>query len=357
MRKRWSARVTTARLYRAVRAQKKAPRAWTRIVGFHLELFVPDPLQCMYSRRYVRPPAYHARQIPPGSETMKRHRTDFARNYSDRGCADMRAAARRVNRRQVLQAGGLAALGLGLPQLFAARALADASPLGRGPGFGRAKRCIFLFMWGGPSQLDTFDMKPEAPAEIRGTFRPIATRVPGIQICEHFTGLAQHTDKVAFVRSLNHTDPAHLSSGHATLTGHLAPKINSDADPPSERDTPHLGSVLARLRETPDALPPFVTLPWKAYHPSAPAGRPPGNTAASWAQVRSAARDRRPEPARLEGPGVEPRRRRELRADRFAARVARRNRPATGRPGIGRHDGAEGKGVRPAGVARCPAGV
>ena len=207
---------------------------------------------------------------------MKRHRTELAQDYTVRGCADMRSAARRMNRRQVLQAGGLGLLGLGLPQLWAARALADAAPLSRGPGFGRAKRCIFLFMWGGPSQLDTFDLKPEAPAEIRGPFRPIATRVPGVQICEHFTGLSQLTDKVAIVRSLNHTDPAHLSSGHATLTGHLAPKINSDADPPSERDTPHLGSVLARLHETPGTLPPFVTLPWKAYHPAAPGGQAPG---------------------------------------------------------------------------------
>jgi hypothetical protein len=131
-------------------------------------------------------------------------------------------------------------------------------------------------MWGGPSQLDTFDPKPDAPREIRGPFSTISTKVPGIQLSEHFVRLSTMMDKVAIVRSLNHTDPAHLSSGHATLTGHLAPKVNSDADPPSERDTPHLGSMLARLRPTAETMPPFVTLPWQAYHPSAPGGKAPG---------------------------------------------------------------------------------
>jgi hypothetical protein len=206
---------------------------------------------------------------------MTRHGDLPARDFTDQGCADLRSAARRWNRRQVLQAGGLGLLGLSLPQLFAAQARA-AGTGGSLPGFGKAKRCIFLFMWGGPSQLDTFDMKPDAPREIRGLFQPTNTRVPGMQICEHFSRLAGLTDKLAIVRSLNHTDPAHLSSGHVTVTGHLAPKINSDADPPSERDTPHLGAMLARLRETPASLPPFVTLPWLAYHPSAPGGQAPG---------------------------------------------------------------------------------
>jgi hypothetical protein len=176
----------------------------------------------------------------------------------------------------VLQAGGLGLLGLGLPELWQSRAAAapaaDLSPA----GFGKAKRCIFLFMWGGPSQLDTFDPKPHAPAEIRGPFSAISTRVPGTQLSEHFTRLANLTDKVALVRSLHHDDPAHLSSGHLTLTGHLAPTLKSDAAPPSDRDTPHLGSMLARVRGASSGLPPFVTMPWLAYHPAAPGGRAPG---------------------------------------------------------------------------------
>ena len=82
-----------------------------------------------------------------------------------------------MSRREVLRAGGLGLLGLGLPDLLRARA---ASPSSTG---GRAKACILLFMWGGPAQQDTWDPKPEAPAEYRGEFRPIATAVPGLRVC------------------------------------------------------------------------------------------------------------------------------------------------------------------------------
>jgi len=131
-------------------------------------------------------------------------------------------------------------------------------------------------MWGGPSQLDTFDMKPEAPPEIRGSFQSISSPVPGLQICEHFQHLAPMMDRVAVLRSLTHDDPAHLSSAHTVLTGHLPPVNKSDDVPPSERDTPHIGSVIARLRGPQNGLPPAVTMPWLAYHPSAPGGVAPG---------------------------------------------------------------------------------
>jgi len=143
-------------------------------------------------------------------------------------------------------------------------------------GFGRAKRCILLFMWGGPSHLDTFDPKPDAPAEVRGPFAAIDTVVPGLLVCEHFQQVASIADRLAVVRSLTHDDPAHLSSAHTILTGHLPPVNKSDAEPPSERDTPHLGSVISRLTSAPGGMPGFVTLPWLAYHPAAPGGRAPG---------------------------------------------------------------------------------
>jgi len=175
------------------------------------------------------------------------------------------------NRRQVLQAGALATLGLGLgdrtPNVQAASAQTTAA---------KAKSCIFLFMWGGPSQLDTFDLKPDAPAEVRGEFRPISTAVPGTQICEHFTNLARVTDRLAIIRSLGHDDPAHLSSGHATLTGNLAPVIKSDATPPSDKDSPHLGSLLSKIRPNGSGIPSFVSMPWRALHPGAPGGEAPG---------------------------------------------------------------------------------
>ena len=118
-------------------------------------------------------------------------------------------------------------------------------------------------------------MRPPRFAAILSRSRPACL---AFRICEHFQHLAQHVDKLAIVRSLNHTDPAHLSSAHATLTGHLAPKINSDADPPSDRDTPHIGSTLSKIRPTDGKLPSFVTVPWQTSHPSAPGGQAPGQS-------------------------------------------------------------------------------
>jgi hypothetical protein len=119
-------------------------------------------------------------------------------------------------------------------------------------------------------------MKPGAPIDIRGEFQPISSNVPGIHVCEHFKSVAGVMDKVCVIRSLCHDDAAHLSSGHATLTGHLAPVVRSDAEPPSDRDSPHIGSAVARLRPGRPELPSFVTLPWLVYHSAAPGGHAPG---------------------------------------------------------------------------------
>ncbi|MFO1091741.1 MAG: DUF1501 domain-containing protein [Planctomycetaceae bacterium] len=186
-------------------------------------------------------------------------------------CAEF-GRLRRMPRRTVVEAGALGLLGLSLPKLWGSAASAAEDDR----GLGRAKRCIFLFMWGGPSQLDTFDMKPEAPAEVRGPFQSIATPVPGLQVCEHFKHLAPLMDRVAVVRSLTHDDPAHLSSVHTVLTGHLPPVNKSDGEPPSERDTPCVGSVISKVRAPQNGLPASVTMPWLVYHPSAPGGVAPG---------------------------------------------------------------------------------
>ncbi len=177
---------------------------------------------------------------------------------------------------QTLRAGLLSLTGLGLPRLLQAREGGKSS----GPsGFGRAKSCILIFMWGGPSQLDTWDPKPDAPDGIRGPFRPIATTVPGISIGEHFPLLAQQAHRLSIVRSMNHDDPAHLSTAHRLLTGHLAPTPNSDAAGPSPRDWPHLGALVSKLRPTAGAVPTAVTMPWTVMHPAAPGGRAPGQDA------------------------------------------------------------------------------
>lgn len=190
------------------------------------------------------------------------------------------AAPLRFGRRVLLQASAAT---------FASQALLDRAalsaevlPVGAGAPASRkrARSLVFLFMWGGPSQLDSLDPKMNAPAEIRGEFKAIPTSVPDIFISEHFQMLAKRMEHVAILRSLSHSDPAHLSSAHATLTGHKAPVWPSDNDPPSERDTPHIGSALAFMqrsgewRRPPvgDNLPAFVSVPWHVSHPAAPGG-------------------------------------------------------------------------------------
>jgi uncharacterized protein (DUF1501 family) len=161
---------------------------------------------------------------------------------------------RKLQRREVLRAGSLGLFGLGLGELLRGRAAADTA---RSPGsaFGRAKSCILLFMWGGPAHQDTWDLKPSAPVEIRGEFKPIATKVPGIHISEHFPLLAERTDRLAIVRSMTHTDVDHTTSTHFLLTGQAPPKTSE-----LRGDWPHVGAVLSRLGRGEGPLPPFVSL-------------------------------------------------------------------------------------------------
>ncbi len=188
---------------------------------------------------------------------------------SSAGCDGFR---RMPTRRDALRAGALTLPGLALPGLFAS-AGADATGTN---GFGRARSCILIFQWGGPSQLDTWDPKPDAPAAIRGEFRPIETRTPGLYISEHFPLIAQQTHRLAVIRSMGHDDPAHLSTAHRVTTGHLAPTPNSDAIGPSPKDWPHLGSLIAKVRPRKGALPDSVMMPWTVAHPAAPGGKAPG---------------------------------------------------------------------------------
>ena len=166
-----------------------------------------------------------------------------------------------TSRREFLRVGSIAGLGLGLPGLlrFASAAVSTEA------SFGRAKRCILLFPFGGPSQIDTFDPKPDAPEGIRGEFRPIATSVPGVQIGELFPHLARLADQYTIIRSVTHGDAVHTTAGYTMLTGMRHPRANDVAGAtsirPAPEDHPHLGSMLAYARPVFDGLPPFVTLP------------------------------------------------------------------------------------------------
>src|SRR5688500_3794882 len=165
------------------------------------------------------------------------------------GCADFQRL-HRLNRRAILRVGGLSLFGLSLNQLLAAGNAIETQQ----SSFGRAKSCILLFMWGGPAHQDTWDMKPDAPSEIRGEFAPIATNVPGLAICEHLPLMASRCDKLAIVRSMTHTNADHTPSTHFLLTGQPPPPGGQRRD-----QWPSLGSVLSRLDRGAGPLPPYVS--------------------------------------------------------------------------------------------------
>lgn len=190
-------------------------------------------------------------------------------SHPSAACRDFYSS--RPTRRQLIQGGTLGVLGLGLSDLLAAESVTRPRA--------RAKSVILLFMWGGPSHIDTWDPKPDAPAEVRGEFKPIATAVPGLRISEHFPRLARLADKYAVVRSMSHDDPAHLSPVHHLMTGRAAPVPKSDAAPATRNDSPHMGAMLAKFRPAVDGVPSCVQLPWQVSHPSAPGGTAPGQHA------------------------------------------------------------------------------
>jgi hypothetical protein len=165
------------------------------------------------------------------------------------------------SRRDFLRVGGLGAFGLAWPNLLQA---IEKAPRNAPPSFGRAKRCILLFLTGGPPQLDTWDMKPSAPERIRGELKPIATKVPGLFISELFPQLAQRAERLCVVRSVTHDDRTHTSAGYTMLTGVPHPLANAmDAKmvQPSPGDHPHLGALLAKARPSQSGAPTFAALP------------------------------------------------------------------------------------------------
>jgi hypothetical protein len=160
----------------------------------------------------------------------------------------------RLTRRSFVRIGGLAPMGLGLSQLLDAK---TSKPTGT---FGKAKRCLLLYMWGGPSHIDLFDMKPDAPSELRGPFKEVSTNVPGVRISELMPALGKVIDKIGFIRSVTHTDNNHSTSAHWMLTGHKHPlSLENFGARPS--DYPHIGSIVSKFSPVNNGLPSFVSLP------------------------------------------------------------------------------------------------
>jgi hypothetical protein len=154
-----------------------------------------------------------------------------------------------VTRRDFVRIGGLTAMGLGLTDLLRSRGLAAE----RGSTLtAKANRCILIWLDGGPTHLETFDLKPDAPAEVRGPFQPISTVVPGTQICELMPNTAQRLDKLAIIRSVTSPLGEHNFGAHYLLTGYK---------PTPVLEYPSFGSVVAHLRGGESVLPPHVAVP------------------------------------------------------------------------------------------------
>jgi len=169
----------------------------------------------------------------------------------------------RATRREIIQAGAIGLLGLGMNHVGALKALA--SP-GVKPAAGKAKRVIYIFLSGGLAQHESFDMKPDAPMEIRGGFKPIRTRTPGVHICEHLPELAKRSNKWALVRSLTHGTNDHSLGHHVMLTGHSEPPLGFDRTKPKSTDYPSIASLVTALAPRHNNLPPALVLPEKMKH-------------------------------------------------------------------------------------------
>lgn len=165
-------------------------------------------------------------------------------------------AQERWSRRDMLQLGALSWAGLSLQQLLAGQATANETRQSRKV----AKSCILLFLEGGPSHIDLWDMKPAAPDQVRGEFKPIATTVPGLQVCELLPLFSRQMHHFAQVRSVHHKLVDHNAGAYYMLTGRSPVKGNRLIISDEPENFPPFGSVLARLHPL-AALPPFVHLP------------------------------------------------------------------------------------------------
>jgi hypothetical protein len=163
-------------------------------------------------------------------------------------------------RRTAIQAGAIGLLGLGANHVSALRAASA------GPATSKPKSVIYIFLSGGLSQLDSFDLKPDAPDAIRGEFQPIATRTTGVQICEHLPRLAERSDRWALVRSLTHPSNDH-SQGHLImLTGQSKLPPAFDPVQPKPSDWPSIAAVAGAVTQPRGNLPPAVVLPERLVH-------------------------------------------------------------------------------------------
>jgi hypothetical protein len=169
-----------------------------------------------------------------------------------------------LDRREILRIGGLGAFGLALPQLLQAREPASQKLR---IGKGKARSCIILFLMGGPPQHSTWDPKPDAPAQIRGQYRPIATAVPGVQVSELLSRTSRVTDRICILRGVCTNDNAHSSSGYYMLTGQPHQPMNAEnANPGAPNNWPSLAALVGKFHGGRGPLPPAIRLPHHIFN-------------------------------------------------------------------------------------------
>jgi hypothetical protein len=171
-----------------------------------------------------------------------------------------------ITRRDLLRVGGSAVLGVTLADLFAWQKASANNEVVGGPGFGKAKSVILVYLQGGPSHLDLWDPKDNVPDNVRSVFKAIPTKTPGCQVTEIMPKLAQATDKFTFIRSMSYTPVGlfnHTAAIYQMLTGYTTDKVSPSGqlEPPTPKDFPNVGSNIARLKPPTVPMLPFVMMP------------------------------------------------------------------------------------------------
>ncbi len=181
-------------------------------------------------------------------------------------CSDLCDKNLKMSRRDLLRVGGAGMLGLSLGQLFELQAKAKEASKGGGPGWGKAKSIIMIYLQGGPSHLDLWDPKENVSANVRSAFKPIPTKIPGIQFTELLPQLANVNDKFTMMRAVGYTPNGlfnHTAAIYQMMTGYTTDKVSPSGqlEPPSPKDFPNFGSNIIRLRPPTEPMLPFVMLP------------------------------------------------------------------------------------------------
>ena len=181
-------------------------------------------------------------------------------------CTDLCDTNLKMTRRDLLRIGGSSILGLSLGSMLQLNAKANSSGFTGGPGWGKAKSIIMVYLQGGPSHLDLWDPKENVPDKIRSPFTNIATKIPGTQFTEILPNLAKVNDRFTMIRSMSYTPNGlfnHTAAIYQIMTGYTTDKVSPSGqlEPPSPKDFPNFGSNIVRLKPSNEPMLPFVMLP------------------------------------------------------------------------------------------------